>query len=213
MGDGVDRRCGWLFVFEGIDGSGKTTHVRRAARALRARGLEVIELVEPTDGTYGRQIRESARAGARRKSPADELALFELDRKENVERNIRPALERGDLILLDRYYYSTIAYQGARRIDPEEIRRSNERFAPGPDRVLYYNVDVATALARIRRKRGGETDLFERQEYLERVKAIYDDLARRLDYFHTIDACADEEAVARETLREIDECMAVGKRP
>lgn len=210
-------RTGWLFVFEGIDGSGKTTQMRRAAEALRARGLRaqraerrVVELFEPTNGRFGQQIRTLVQAlGKKRRRIAPEqvtelMELFIRDRMENAENNIRPALERGDIVLLDRYYYSTIAYQGARGLDPEAIRRRNEEFAPRPDLVLYFAIRVEEALKRIKR----ETDLFEGRNYLKQVKAIYDELAERLSLFHTIDANADEETVARQVLEAIDRCMS-----
>jgi len=206
-----DKRGGWLFVFEGIDGSGKTTQMHRAAETLRARGLSVVELVEPTKGRFGRQIRMLSREGGRRASPELELELFIRDRMEDVEQNIRPALDRGDIVLLDRYFYSTMAYQGALGLDPEAIRRRNEAFAPLPDMVLYFRVGVDEALRRIERQRVGAADLFERRDYLRRVKAIYDDLARRLDVFQTIDAGADEDTVGRQVIEAIDRTLSRGR--
>ncbi len=201
------KPAGCLIVFEGIDGSGKSTQMRRAAAWLRSARWPVAELVEPTQGEYGRQIRALTRPGAQRASPEDELDLFVRDRQENVERNIRPALERGDVILLDRYYYSTMAYQGARGLDPEAIQARNEAFAPRPDRVLYFDLPVEAALERIERQRVAPADLFEQQDYLKRVKAIYDGLARRLDYFLTIDAARDEEAVACDVMTAIAQVL------
>jgi len=203
MNEAAKDRTGRLIVFEGIDGAGKTTQVRRAARALREKGLEVVKLVEPSGGPYGRKIREMARGSVRRLSPEEELELFILDRRDDVERNILPALRRGDIVLLDRYYYSTMAYQGALGLDPETILEKNS-FAPRPDLVLYLAIDVDEALRRIERSRKGNTDLFERREYLERVKAIFDDLARRFENFRTIEGTADEETVARRVLEAIE---------
>ena len=202
------QRRGWLLVFEGIDGSGKTTQLRRAAVALRARGRSVVELAEPTLGPFGQQTRRLARQGGRRADPEVEMELFVRDRLEDVEKNIVPALDRGDVILLDRYYFSTIAYQGARGLDPEAIRRRNETFAPRPDQVLYFDISVDEAMHRIENQRAAPTDLFERREYLARVKEIYDELARRLDDFHTIEAGADEEAVARHVFEAIERRLA-----
>ncbi|MCX8038710.1 MAG: dTMP kinase [Candidatus Sumerlaeia bacterium] len=201
------RSGGCLIVFEGIDGSGKSTQMRRAAAALRSAGWPVVELVEPTHGEYGCQIRALTRPGAQRASPEEELDLFVLDRQENVAQNIRPALKRGDVVLLDRYYFSTMAYQGARGLDPEAIRARNEAFAPRPDGVLYFDLPVEVALERIERRRLAPADLFERRDYLERVKAIYDDLAQRLDYFFTIDAARDEESVAHDVMAAIGQIL------
>lgn len=198
------RRKGWLFVFEGIDGSGKTTQKKRVAEALRNRGRCVVELFEPTDGPFGRRIRESSRSDHDRLLVEEEMELFIRDRMENVENNIGPALERGDVVLLDRYYFSTMAYQGARGVDAESIRRRNEAFAPRPDRVLYFSVSVDTALERIRRTRGGVTDAFERRDYLERVKAMFDAFAERFDFFTVIDAETAEKAVFSKTLQAVE---------
>ena len=206
MLESTERR-GCLLVFEGIDGSGKTTAKGRVAAVLRERGFDVIELFEPTDGPHGRQIRHLARCGRARLSVEEELELFVQDRLENVEENIRPALARGAVILLDRYYFSTMAYQGARGVDVEAIRHRNEAFAPRPDRVLYFRVSVDEALGRIERARGGVTDVFEKRDYLERVKALFDRFAGRYDFFHTIDAKAGAQAVLAEVLGAIEPCL------
>jgi dTMP kinase len=205
--DASDSRRGCLLVFEGIDGSGKTTTKARVAEVLRRRGFDVIELFEPTDGPHGRQIRHLARSGRARLSVDEELELFVQDRLENVEENIRPALARGAVVLLDRYYFSTMAYQGARGVDVESIRHRNEEFAPRPDRVLYFRVSVDEALRRIKRARGGMTDVFEKRDYLERVRALFDKFAERYEFFHTIDAEAGEDDVLAEALRAIESCL------
>lgn len=207
------RRRGWLFAFEGIDGSGKTTQVRRAAERLRSRGLGVVELREPTDGPFGRRIRQLTDGKTQQPDAREQLELFLLDRQEDVENNILPALERGQIVLLDRYYFSTIAYQGALGLDTETIRQRNETFAPRPDLVLYFRIDVDEALRRIEHFRRGEMDLFERRGYLERVKAIFDEMARRFDFFRTIDARRDEQAVAQAVLDALLACMAVPRGP
>ena len=87
-------------------------------------------------------------------TPEEELALFLKDRRENVARNIRPALRAGRIVVLDRYYFSTIAYQGAKGLDPERIRRLNERFAPKPDLVFILDLGAGDGLARIAGREG-----------------------------------------------------------
>jgi len=225
-----DGRRGWLIVFEGIDGSGKTTQMRRVAEALRARGLGVVELFEPTRGRFGQQIRSLAQQKHHPISPEQEMELFIRDRMEDVEKNIRPALERGNIVLLDRYYYSTIAYQGARGLDPPMIQQRNEAFAPRPDLVLYFSLSVDEAMRRIKGdvavtadlfEQAGESEptlragkisrsgkRFEKRDYLKRVKKIYDELAQRENIIQPLDADADEETVARQVLAAIDRCLA-----
>ena len=165
------RRRGLFIVFEGIDGSGKTTQGRALLRRLRRRGREAVFLREPTRGTWGRAIkRMAARAGSL--TPEQELELFVKDRRENVAKNIKPALAAGKVVVLDRYYYSTIAYQGSKGIDRGRIRRMNEAFAVKPDLVVILDVDAAVGLARIGGRKSRD-ELFEREDYLVRVARLF----------------------------------------
>jgi dTMP kinase len=102
---------GLLIVFEGIDGTGKSTQMSLLARYLREKDLAVIETREPTNGQFGQQIRAlyTNRNGV---SPEQELELFLNDRLEHVENVLKPALHEGKIILCDRYFLSTAAYQG-----------------------------------------------------------------------------------------------------
>jgi dTMP kinase len=162
---------GVLLAFEGIDGSGKSTQARRFVEWAKAKlGLEVISSREPTDGPWGKKIRE-ARFTARL-SPEDELAAFIADRKEHVETLIKPALARGALVVIDRYYYSTVAYQGARGLDPKELLAKNRAFAPVPDLVVLVDMEPKAALERIS-ARGEGIDLFENLPALTKVREIF----------------------------------------
>jgi dTMP kinase len=163
-------------AFEGIDGAGKSVQIRLTEAWLTERGAKVRRLFEPTSGPIGSKIRELAGRGRDAISPEEEFRLFLDDRRWNVETNIRPALERGEVVLLDRYYISSIAYQGALGLDPERIRRENEAFAPIPDRVLLLELPPEQAETRIRAGRGDTPNLFERTEYLARVAEIFDSL-------------------------------------
>jgi dTMP kinase len=185
---------GVLFVIEGIDGSGKTTQAERLAAYLAREGYDVVCLREPTDGRWGRQIREAARNADGRDDPEREYRLFILDRKENVERNIVPALAGRRVVILDRYYLSTMAYQGARGIDPERIRAENEAFAPVPDRVILISITVAEGLRRISHNRGAFT-AFEQEQYLGRVNEIFDERVACLPYVVSVDGMRGQDAV------------------
>ena len=171
-----------FIVFEGIDGTGKSTQVDLLAEALRNKGCEVITSKEPTDGPAGTTLRQSASSG--RLSPQEELDLFHIDRKEHVETLINPALARGATVILDRYYFSTMAYQGARGFDPAEIRKINEAFAPTPDYVFILELDLDTALSRIG-IRDGEANEFEQREGLQKCHDVFaaldDPFIRRID--------------------------------
>jgi dTMP kinase len=189
-----DISRGILFVFEGIDGSGKSTQAGLLTEHLAREGYDAVLLREPTDGKYGKKIRLAAHANRRREDPEREYELFLLDRKQNVEENIGPALANRRVVVLDRYYFSTMAYQGARGIDPERIRIENEAFAPAPDRVFYISISVAEGLRRIARDRGGFTS-FEREEYLNRVKEIFDGHMACLPFVVTVDGMLGQDAV------------------
>jgi dTMP kinase len=161
---------GLFIVIEGIDGTGKSTQARRLGEWFAAKGREVVLSREPTDGPWGKKLRESAATG--RLSPEDELECFLKDRRQHVEEKIAPALAAGKVVILDRYYFSTMAYQGARGFDPAEIRRLNEEFAPVPDLLLILDLDVNTAHQRIGH-RGDSTNEFEQKENLERCREIF----------------------------------------
>jgi dTMP kinase len=184
---------GFLLVIEGIDGAGKSTLQHRLADWCRAQGRTVVTSREPTDGPHGRALRESARTG--RLAPEAELELFLKDRHEHVASVIRPAIERGDVVILDRYYFSTAAYQGARGIDPAKIIAANEAFAPVPDLVLLLDLDPAAGHQRIG-ARGGTPDGFETADYLARVRQIF--LGFDRPFIHRIDATRSPDEVGQE---------------
>ena len=189
-----------FIVFEGIDGTGKSPQVSLLAEALRAQGHEVITSKEPTDGPHGKRLRDSAETG--RLSPQEELDLFHLDRKEHVENLISPALARGASVILDRYYFSTMAYQGLRGFDPAEIRRTNEEFAPLPDHVFILEVPIDIALSRIG-IRDGEANEFEQRGALEGCHEIFSQLPD--DFIHRIDATTSPREVHAEVLRQLQQ--------
>ena len=187
-----DRR-GLLIAFEGIDGTGKSTQIRLLAERLRSEGLPVIATREPTDGQYGRRIRElfTNRASV---TPEEELALFIADRREHVDQVIAPALGRGTIVLTDRYYFSTAAYQGAAGHDPQAIIAANETFAPVPDLVLLLTAAPAVGVHRVRKFRQETLNDFEQEQGLARVAAIFDHFEQ--PFIRRIAADQSVEAVA-----------------
>ena len=163
---------GLLIVFEGIDGTGKSTQCGKLAELLDEKEIANISLAEPTRGKWGMKIRQLLTEGRNGVSPEEELAWFINDRKEDVELNINPALKEGKVVLMDRYYFSTAAYQGALGFDPQEIRENNERFAPVPDRVLIFHNSPEKSLERIESSREGKS-AFEKRDYLIDVQNIF----------------------------------------
>jgi len=162
---------GILIVLEGIDGAGKSTQAEILMNRLHERGYDVAYFREPSEGKWGQEIKKKA-ADPDSLSPEEELDLFLKDRKENVEKNLRPALEKKKIVILDRYYFSTIAYQGAKGIDQKRIRRVNEEFVVEPDLVFFLDVDPREGLDRIKNRKKKDR-LFERAEYLVKVREIF----------------------------------------
>jgi dTMP kinase len=183
---------GSFLVVEGIDGAGKSTQVERLVAALRADGHDVLATREPTDGPVGRRIREMARAG-QKIEPAQELAWFMEDRDAHVQSELAPALAAGRSVVCDRYFLSTVAYQGGRGLDWRAILAESEARFPIPDLALILEIDAAAGLARAR-SRGGTADPdFENQAFLERVAAIFAELDR--PWIVRVDARADARTV------------------
>ncbi len=197
-------RKGHLFVLEGIDGIGKTTLSHMLAERLVRAGYAVELTREPSDGVWGRRIRESFLASARL-SLQEECELFLLDRKEHVTQVILPSLRSGKVVVCDRYYFSTMAYQGARGANVEEIRRQNEQIAPVPDMVFYLQLKPERALQRIQELRGDILNNFESLEYLRKVAAIFD--AMEFPFFRRIDADRPLNAILQDMLREVMSCL------
>lgn len=175
---------GYLIVIEGIDGTGKSTQATMLADALRKSGREVVQSFEPTNGPWGKKLRDSATTG--RLSIEDELEYFINDRREHVEQLIIPTIKSGGIVILDRYYFSTMAYQGARGIDPEVIRVKNETFAPQPDTLIILDLDVDIALQRIG-VRDGQANEFEKRESLDFCRKLFLSLKDET-YAYVIDA-------------------------
>jgi dTMP kinase len=186
---------GVLIVFDGIDGTGKTTQAKRLLETLKKNGFNAVYFREPSDSQWGREIKQKA-ALAGSLSAEEELELFQKDRKENVAKNLKPALEQNKIVVLDRYYYSTIAYQGARGIDPLMIRKMNEEFAVKPDLVFILDITPREGLRRIEKNRKEKDLLFEQEDYLEKVRKIFRSFKDR-NIFH-IDAFRSEEDIYME---------------
>lgn len=177
---------GVLIALEGIDGTGKSTQAKRLAARIEAAGWPLVSTREPTGGEWGQRIRRMARRGRGEVAPEDELDWFLRDRMEDVERVIRPALRARKVVVADRYYFSTMAYQGALGLDPTRIREMNEALFPRPDLVLLLEADPSVGLGRIARDHGRDAEAaFEEADYLSRVAALFkafeDPAIRRVD--------------------------------
>ena len=158
-----------LINLEGIDGCGKSTQSQLLMDEFEKSDEKTILLKEPTNGKYGRKLWEML-SGKIEATTEEILELFVMDRKEHVDQKINPALNEGKIVLMDRYYYSTMAYQAAAGIDVKRIRKDNE-FAPKPDIVLVFDLPADLAMKRVRGH--SVADVFEKEEHLEKVRKAY----------------------------------------
>ena len=168
---------GLLIVFEGIDGCGKSTQLRMLAERLRVRGANVVETKEPTNGPVGKRIREMAQSG-NAVAPEEELAWFIEDRREHVRDKLEPELAKGSIILCDRYWLSTVAYQGARGFATDEIMRNSEAEFPIPDLALIFEITADEGLARVNARGGVSEPVFEEIEFQKKVEKNFAALER-----------------------------------
>jgi dTMP kinase len=186
---------GILIIVDGIDGAGKTTQVNLLTEALEKSGESVVRSKEPTSGVWGKKLRDSATSG--RMSLEDELHAFIKDRQEHVETLIRPALDAGKIVILDRYFYSTIAYQGARGADAASVAGDMRSIFPIPDVAFLIDADPVVTIQRIAVNRGDTPNHFERLDELQAVRQIFLDLAKTDEVIRVIDGNQNIAAVYR----------------
>jgi len=151
--------AGLFVTFEGVDGSGKSTQARLTYEALRGAGLDVILTREPGGSPGAEEIRALlVRGEGDRWSPETELILFNAARRDHVERTIRPALERGAIVICDRYVDSTYGYQGG---DPDRARLIDllhqELIGLMPDLTVLIDLPPKVAALRDAAFKGDET--------------------------------------------------------
>lgn len=186
---------GKFIVFEGIDGAGKSTQIARLAEALTAAGREILVTAEPTESTVGDLLR-AALAGKDDRTPAEMAALFALDRVGH-NREIAAALAAGKDVICDRYYYSSLAYQGS-LCDYEWVRRMNCECPDirHPDLCVFLDLTTEQALARIA-VRGIEAEIYEKKETLSLFRATFLKVLHTLpDPIAVIDAAGSVDEVA-----------------
>jgi dTMP kinase len=191
INESTRKSKGFLFVLEGIDGSGKSSACNQLKTLLEAAGYNVVHLREPTnESPWGKEIRVRSPRGEL--SPIEELELFIRDREWHVQNRILPALNSGKLVLMDRYFFATGAYQsGATGIPWQEILRRNREdiHAPEPDIVFILDVEADIGLARATGREHKANLQFERLERLVKVREAYLEIAEQdTGVFKIIDA-------------------------
>lgn len=192
---------GIFIAVEGIDGAGKTTQVERLSSALTNIGEVVVRSKEPTDGPHGQRLRDSAHNG--RLEPAEELETFLADRRDHVRNVIRPALDQGKVVIVDRYFYSTIAYQGPRTgHTPCELYYEMGEF-PTPDVTYLIDVSPDIGLHRISENRGEIPNEFERSEALTQTRALFLDLLECAPEIRVVNGLPDIDTVYHDIVHDL----------
>jgi dTMP kinase len=185
-----------LFIsFEGIDGVGKSTQADLLETWLKEQGRTVVRTLEPGGTDVGIEIRKILLHHRGDLAPRAEAALFAADRAHHVASKIRPALERGEIVITDRYFDSSVAYQGAgRELSQTEVRDLSLWAVGGLLPDLTVLLDLPAEVARNRRDGSGtEPDRLESEkiEFFERARQAYLDLAKaEPERFLVIDAAA-----------------------
>jgi dTMP kinase len=199
-----------FIVFEGIDGSGKSTQCDLLHRHALSRGIDALRCAEPTDGPRGREIRAMLRK-KEMAPPEEQHRLFLLDRIDDAERRINPALRKGRTVIMDRYYHSNAAYQGAAGIAPERVIAENRAAGvPEPDRVYFIDVPPDIAMKRIALRNEGEGEIFEKERFLERVREIFLSIAD--GRFIAIDGRGDIDEIFEQVRRDFDGMISEDQR-
>lgn len=211
MSENMTAKRGSFIVIEGLDGSGKSTQMNRLAKHLRAAGRRVHLTAEPTVSTTGGMLRD-ALGGVTKKTACELAAMFVIDR---IFHNVNPVgginkmLEDGYDVICDRYYYSSMAYQGS-ETDFDWVRDMNIRCPEirKPDLCIFLDLDPEICMKRIGDNRT-TTEIYEKKETLERVRARYMDIFESLDdNVIIIDTASDIDSVAREVCLAADSvCM------
>ncbi len=203
-----------LVTFEGVEGSGKSTQARLLFERLSSGGRDAVLTHEPGGTAVTKQIRALLADPASSLDPTAELLLFLADRAQHVAEVIRPALERGAVVICDRYSDSTMAYQGyGRGHSLDKLRELNDWAAGGlyPDVTIWIDTDIEIGLSRARGGDGGPGDRFEAEpvafhtkirDGFEALAASFPDRIVRIDGNRDVDRVAAEvDTVVRPRLR------------
>ena len=198
-----------FIVFEGIDGAGKTTQISHLCRALEDRGISCITTLEPTDLPSGKLLRR-ALSGEIPKTAMEMAEMFANDRKihnTHPTEGIEAFLNKGISVISDRYYYSSLAYQGA-ALGFDTVAKLNleDPDIRTPDLCIFLDLTPEQSLARIG-KRGEKTDIYENFDYLTRTRAMFFDVFERLrqrgEKIAVIDASGSVEQIAEKVIASV----------
>lgn len=202
-----------FITFEGIDGSGKSTQIKKLKERLQQEGAEVKEFRDPGGPVVSEKVREILLNPDFEIHPVTELLLFSASRSQLMAEKVLPALEEGAVVILDRFYDSTTAYQGYGRksVAVDEIRKLNAiaSHRRKPDLTIYMQIPLEDAKSRMSDKK----DRMERAGdlFFEKVIEGYNKMASAEDRFFTVQATQPEEEVHKQIWKEVKSRWFNGK--
>jgi len=201
-----------FIALEGIDGSGKGTQTKLLNRWVKSKGFDTFLTMEPTAGPIGVLLREFLKKGEL--DPKTEALLFAADRSEHVK-VILERLEEGKVVITERYFYSSVVYQGASGISVDWIMELN-RFAHVPDLVLVLDIQPEISLERITSKgnlraRLREMEHFERRDFLIKARDLYLELEKKHENFAVIDASQSIDDVQTAIRKKVGRLLSEAK--
>ncbi|MCP3875722.1 MAG: dTMP kinase [Desulfobacteraceae bacterium] len=199
-----EKNKGKFIVFEGIDGSGKSTQIQNISNRLGTKGYKVYSTFEPTDGPIGSLIRQmlSGKLETDQRTIASLFAADRTDHLVNKDNGIAVKVDQGDVVLCDRYYFSSYAYH-AQHIDMEWVINANALNAEilKPDLTIFMDVDPDICFERIKNNRAN----FEMYEKIDIMKQV------RKNYFKAFDVLKDSEKIvivdANQTVEIVEDAI------
>lgn len=199
---------GLFIAIEGLDGSGLSTQTELVVNLLRLQGVKVFGTKEPTNNVIGGVIRGTLTGAVG--LPHDSLQLlFAADRAHHLEREVIPMLKDGNIVVSDRYFWTSVAYGGV-DLDREWLLKVNENFLI-PDLTIFLDSTPKVSLKRIKRDRF-QVEIFEKEKQLQKVRQNYQWLMKRFPRIFTkIDATRDREEIAKEIVGIIQRLPKFGR--
>ncbi len=205
---------GKFIVFEGIDGSGKSTQIKQISRRLKISGYTVYSTFEPTDGPIGSLIRQmlSGKLATDQRTIASLFAADRTDHLVNMENGIRHKVDQGAVVLCDRYYFSSYAYH-AQYMDMEWVIHANSLNADilRPDVTIFIDVDPKICFERIKNSRSS-FEMYEKIDIMKKVRTNYFkafDALKGLETVAVIDGNSTMEAVENTILNEVKKVIKI----
>jgi dTMP kinase len=215
MAEKISR--GLFITFEGPEGSGKTTQIRKLAKELANEGYPVVETLEPGDTELGKRIRDILlQKDSVDISPVTELLLFEADRRQHIEERIEPSLREGSIVLCDRFNTATLAYQGyGLEMDIDLVNQVDNAATGGlePDLIILLDIDVVEGLKRAVKENAPDRMEKRRVEFHRKVRKGYLEMASKApEKFRVVDASQSVDDTYRYIRQYVYEIVKGHKR-